>query len=236
MKTFHLFVFSILTAILPVCAQADEDILWKKFFNQIELSKTWVAATVDSSYTEEEKNWLSPSQFAKRAKLGKWVNGEPLRRIESLPGATPSSKTHVSSPIANHPNLVLSGITSRQREVDQIIDGDTWAVYSLKLGSKKRPQTAKVWLQPDSGKPLKMELSFSASMEGTVLYQSNEAGVSLPIRFVLEHEKLGMPKHWLIVFENLDWIPRPATELTGLNNLYHLQLDSFQVQSSGRNK
>lgn len=236
MKTFHLFVFSIFAFILPLYAQADDDVLWQKFFTQIELSKTWVATTVDSSYTEEEKNWLSPSQFAKRAKLSKWANGEPVRTIESLQGATPSSKTHVSSPIANHPNLVLTGLSFRQREADQLIDGDTWAVYSLKLGTKKRPQTAKVWLQPDSGKPLKMEFSFSASMEGTVLYQSNEAGISLPIRFVLEHEKLGAPKHWVIVFENLDWIPRPATELTGLNNLYHVQLDSFQVQNTGRLK
>ena len=193
MFTYRLLVLSTLMLISALSTHAQGvDPLWLKVKAQIEQTNNFVASEVSAHTEIIDGDGKNQDTIDKKTRLTGWKNGEPVRSVVS------SVETHKSAlgdaqfdqGLANHPEKVLAGILTVERQGETILDSTLCVVFKVTgqlVKKRKISFTGTIWVEKTTGLPLRIDYYYDPShipmtkaMNESMIYASAGQGRWLP--------------------------------------------------------
>lgn len=149
-------------------AHADlNDKAWTQYVEYSQARPKVVATRMATSFkVSDDKSPESGTYKSERApgasgEKPKWVVVDKGNVSESMQKMT-TLDLGLAAKVAEHPNDLLEGTTAVERVGSETLGGKEWVILKAhtRLKEGKRPLLAKVWVNPETGQPLKIEGAF----------------------------------------------------------------------------
>ncbi|NDI87006.1 hypothetical protein [Undibacterium crateris] len=208
------------------------DALWQNTQQYLRASTGWVAGTITSAYQSSGKRWKEQADLVPTARLESWKDGEPVRKMDERADSQQLRSIHLSSAIANHPELILADCP-QPKPIKLAAADPATSVYECKIVTKAVNYVLTTIVDKASGRPLRVtaqEQDSTAQIEFT----QNAEGISLPVQYRLDYRPANTEEAWTITMQNLDWLRKPEAQIKAAIQPAFLRLTEFKMQSTER--
>lgn len=218
MSPRFLLVFLCLLLASPMSKAGPADPLWLAATEALRAARGLVASEVESRtvVTDEDGNTLDTIE--KSTKLSGWRDGEPVRTTVKMVESQKSGLGELKFEwgIANHPEQALADADSIVRAGPAVLDGKTAVLFHVAGTQRKRPFTARVWIDEASSLPLRADYAIKGipmmkSMTYSVVFGRDGQARWLPLK--VEAEALVSVPFYQLRMRSAqrlsNWIARP---------------------------
>lgn len=183
-----LFIASLLLA-SPLSTAGQLDPLWLAASETLRASRDLVAGELNADTVVTDENGKNLDTIKKTMKLTGWREGEPVRttvkKVESQQSGLGELKFEWG--IENHPEQALADADSVVRAGPAVLDGKSAVLFHVTGLQRKRPFTAKVWIDEATRLPLRADyavkgIPMTKSMTYSVLFGRDEQARWLPLK------------------------------------------------------
>lgn len=220
-RIFHCLTLLCAIVVLPAKANGPPiDPLWEKARAILALSKNLVAGEVTTYMEMFGSDGGSLGKMRLEEVISGWKGGEPVRKIVSNdnPQYADAARSRFKVRIDSHPDEALMDGTGPARHGDAILEGKSCAFFSISGKKGKLDFTSKVWIENDTGLPLKAVHQFSGapmmkSMTYTILFGRTSTGHWVPFSAAVDANLKVLFQSGQIVnkYQYRAWMSRPST-------------------------
>lgn len=184
-----LFIAACLFLASPLSTAGQVDPLWLAASETLRASRDLVASEVDTNTVVTDENGKNLDTIDKSTKLTGWRDGEPVRTTVKMVESQQSGLGELKFEwgIANHPEQALANADSIVRAGPAVLDGKNAVLFHVTGVQRKRPFTAKVWIDEATRLPLRADYAIKGvpmtkSMAYSVLFGRDEQARWLPLK------------------------------------------------------
>jgi len=177
----------------PLSTAGQVDPLWLAASETLRASRDLVASDIDTNTVITDENGKNLSTINKSTKLTGWRDGEPVRTTVKMVESQQSGlgELKLEWGIANHPEQALADADSVVRAGPAVLDGKTAVLFHVTGVQRKRPFTAKVWIDEANKLPLRADYATKGnamvkSMTYSVLFGRDEQARWLPLKIDID--------------------------------------------------
>ncbi len=207
---------------------AKADPLWQNTLHYVRASSGWVAGSITSAYIAKGNNWKEQADLVPTARLQSWENGEPVRMTEDRSDKKNSRTVHISSAIANHPELILADCPLPKRVAAPATAAGT-VVFQCKIETKAVNYTLTTSVDQNSGRPLRVTATENETT-AQIDFSQNAEGISVPAQLRLEYRPANEADRWTINMHNEDWQRKPEQQIKAAIQPAFLRLTEIKMQ------
>ncbi|MBR7780297.1 hypothetical protein [Undibacterium rugosum] len=207
---------------------ANAEPLWQNTLQYVRASSGWVAGSITSAYLAKGNNWKEQADLVPTARLQSWENGEPVRKTEDRSDKKNSRTVHISSAIANHPELILADCPLPKRVAAPANAAGT-VVFQCKIETKAVNYTLTTRVDQTSGRPLRVTVTENETT-AQIDFSQNTEGISLPTQLQLAYRPANEADHWTITMHNEDWQRKPEQQINTAIQPAFLRLTEIKMQ------
>ena len=184
-----LFIAACLFLASPLSTAGQVDPLWQAASETLRASRDLVASEVTTNTVVTDENGKNLDTINKSTKLTGWRDGEPVRTTVKMVESQGSGLGELKFEwgVANHPEQALSDADSIVRAGPAMLDGKATVLFHLTGVQRKRPFTAKVWIDEATRLPLRADYVFKGasmmkSMTYSIVFGRDEQARWLPLK------------------------------------------------------
>jgi hypothetical protein len=202
----------------PMSKAGPADPLWLAATETLRASRDLVASEVEFNNVVTDADGKRLDTIRKTTKLSGWRDGEPVRTTVKMVDTekTGLSELKFESGIANHPEEALLDATNIVRAGPGTLDGKTAMLFQLTGIRRKRPFTAKVWIDEASSLPLRADYAFkdvpmTKSMNVSVRFGRDGQARWLPLKVDIDVTVSAMFHQFRVqsAQQLSNWVKRP---------------------------